>query len=148
MGLLQPGITGFGTSAAVPVGDFKRALYAGAKTGGATVTTVRPGEGPTPNFHQADVGLASGPLVVLCNRHVPVVAFANRIDGMEIAHFVPAPPSFAEALAESGFAAAAADELNRRVEPKDLDALSPAERRQAKYWKPKRVGDIVFNWWD
>ena len=32
--LLQPGITGFGTSAAVPVGDFKRALYAGAKTGG------------------------------------------------------------------------------------------------------------------
>jgi len=51
-------------------------------------------------------------------------------------------------LAEAGFAAADADELNRRVEPKDLDALSPAERRQAKYWKPKRVGDIVFNWWD
>ena len=29
-----------------------------------------------------------------------------------------------------------------------LDQLNRAEIKQIAYWKPKRMGDIVFNFWD
>jgi hypothetical protein len=26
--------------------------------------------------------------------------------------------------------------------------LAPAEWKQIDYWKPRTIGDVVFNWWD
>ena len=85
---------------------------------------------------------------MLCNRHVPVVAFADAVGGMEIERFLEAPAEFAAALAECGFVIGDVAELGRRVTSDDLKMLSHTEQDQAKYWKPKRVGDIIFNWWD
>lgn len=67
---------------------------------------------------------------------------------MGIESFSDAPADFVAALAECGFVIGDLAELNRRVTSDDLEMLSPAEQDQAKYWKPKRVGDIIFNWWD
>jgi hypothetical protein len=148
MRLLQIGITGFDATGEVPVRDFKRAVHAAAMSQHARVGTVTPANGVTPNFHRIDVELGSQKLVVLCNRHIPVVAFASGIDEMEIGQFVQASPDFAAALTECGFVMGDAAELRRPVTSADLEALSAAEQRQAKYWKPRRVGDVIFNWWD
>jgi hypothetical protein len=148
MRLLQTGITGFNTSAKVDAANLKRAVYAAAQAAGAKVGEIRLADGATPNFHQIDVDLGGRALVVLCNRHFPVAAFTERVDGMEIERFSDAPDGFAAALAEYEFVIGDVAELNRRVTGDDLKMLSPAEQHEAKYWKPKRVGDIIFNWWD
>jgi len=148
MRLLQTGITGFDSTTQVPAAQLKRAVYAAAQAAGAKVGEVRPAAGVTPNFHQVDVDFGSRTLVVLCNRHVPVVAFADQVDGMEIERFLGAPVDFAATMVASGFDVGDVAELNRRVTSGDLKMLSPTEQDQAKYWKPERVGDIIFNWWD
>jgi hypothetical protein len=148
MGLLHNGITGFDNAGEVPASQLKRAVYAAAQATGAKVGDTKLADGVTPNFHEVNVECGSQAFAVLCNRHLPVVAFAERIDDMEIDRFADAPADFAAAFAECGFVIGDAAELNRRVTSADLEMLSPAERRQAKYWKPERVGDIIFNWWD
>ena len=85
---------------------------------------------------------------MLCNRYAPIAAFAECVEGMQIGQFLDAPIAFLRALTEFGVVIGEAAELNRRVTKADLDVLSDAERHEAKYWKPKRVGDIIFNWWD
>lgn len=148
MRLLQTGITGFDGSAEVPIANLKRAVYAAAQAAGAKVGEVRPADGVTPNFHQLDADFGSRKLVVLCNRHIPIVAFADRLDGMEIERFVEVPADFAAGLATCGFVIGDVAELNRPVGSSDLETLSPAEQREVKYWEPKRIGDVIFNWWD
>jgi hypothetical protein len=148
MSLLQTGITGFNTSAEVSAANITRGVYATAQAAGAKVGEIKPADGVTPNFHQIDVDLGGRALVVLCNRYLPVVALTERVDGMEIEQFSEAPDDFAAALAEYGFVIGDVADLNRRVTSDDLKMLSPAEQHEAKYWKPKRVGDIIFNWWD
>lgn len=148
MPLLQTGITGFDSNTRVPASDVKRAVYAAAQAGRATVGEVTPADGVTPNFHRVGVAFGKRKLVVLFNRHARVVAFADRVGEMEIGRFSEAPADFAAALAGCGFVIGDVAELNRRLTSCDLEALSPAERLQTNYWKPKRIGDIIFNWWD
>ena len=140
MRLLRTGITGFNSSREVAAADLKRAVYAAAQAAGAKVVGVRLADGVAPNFHQIDVEFGSRVLVVLCNRHAPVVGFADRIDGTAIECFTEALSDFASALALRGFVVADAAELNRRPMRDDLKMLSAAEQDLAKYWKPERVG--------
>lgn len=150
MRLLQTGITGFNSSGNVPAANFKRAVYAAAQVADAQVGEVRPANGITRNFYQIDVDFKCGTrkFVVLCNRHVPVVAVADQFDGIKVECFLKAPAEFAVALTDCGFVIGDVGELNRLVTSDDLKVLSPAEQAQAKYWNPERIGDIVFNWWD
>ena len=32
--------------------------------------------------------------------------------------------------------------------PESCKQLAEAELEQAKYWRPRRVGDLLFNFWD
>ncbi|WP_110514450.1 hypothetical protein [Herpetosiphon llansteffanensis] len=38
--------------------------------------------------------------------------------------------------------------LNHRVEEAWLSNLAPVEVREIRVWKPQRMGDILFNYWD
>ena len=40
------------------------------------------------------------------------------------------------------------DFLNQPVTMEITEALSPAERSEMLYWKPKKIGDVIFNSWD
>lgn len=148
MRLLQSGITGFGATAEVPTSRIKGAVYTAALTIGAKVGDIRPADGVTPSFHQIDIQFGSRAFVVLCNRHVPIVAFAERAEGLKIERFLEAPADFAAALSDCGFVIGPIAELNRVLTDDDLQCLSSSEQKQANYWKPERVGDIIFNWWD
>jgi len=147
MPLLRPGIAGFNTETVVAFREFKRAVYDAAYLTNAAVIATAAADGVTPNFHQADINIQDRELSILCNGNFPLVAFFER----PILNSCLKPidePSFAKAMCESGFELASVAELQSQVELKDLALLSEAERKQAQYWKPKCVADILFNWWD
>lgn len=89
-------------------------------------------------------------MAVLLNCHFPVVGFA-------------APPAEGDSgplrfingggLAEVFRATGEYDVTNRAelehpIGEEELAPLAPAEMEQVEYWRPARVGDVVFNFWD
>ncbi len=145
--MLRRGITGFDAEAVVEFAAFKRAVYEAALATGSTVIAVVQGNEVTPNFHRADVDVRERELSVICNRNYPVVAMVER--PIEMSGVRPIDlPELVEPLRQRGFEVASAAELERPLEASDLALLSPAEQNEAKYWKPRRVADVVFNWWD
>src|SRR4051812_38227284 len=144
--LLRPGVTGFGAQGEVNVAVFKRAIYAASLKMGASVLAVVAAESITPNFHRADIRFGAYEFCVVCNRAVPIIAFAKRPIAPEVQPIAVA--EFADPIRSLGFEIGTAAELSRLIEMTDLQMLSDDERKQAQYWKPKRIGQIVFNWWD
>lgn len=53
-----------------------------------------------------------------------------------------------EFRATGGYEVLSREELERSIHPNDLQQLLTAEIEQAKYWRPRRIGDVVFNFWD
>lgn len=102
------------------------------------------------NFVMAVIELADGPIAVLLNCHFPVVGFAipARDGDTRSLQFVDCE-GLANLLNKIGeYEVLSRDELEKAVSPDDLQRLLPAEIDQAHYWKPRRVGDVVFNFWD
>jgi hypothetical protein len=52
----------------------------------------------------------------------------------------------AGALAEYNIIPAAT--LNAPPNEEALALLSDAEHKDIRYWRPSRLGDVIFNWWD
>ena len=147
MSLLRQGITGFDVQSTVDFRAFKKAVFAAAQATDATVISIVASKCVTPNFHQAELLYARREFGIICNRNFPVVAFVTT----PIAMGAIQPfdfPELAAAISEFGFEVPSASELQRMVESDELEILSKGERHEVKYWKPKRIADVVFNWWD
>ena len=122
-------------------------MYEATRAIGASLVNAVAGEDITPNFHQADVDFRRCEFSVVCNRSFPIVAIVNR--PIEMAGLQPIDvPELATALRSFNFEVASAAELQRPIVDSDLEILSKGELDQVKYWKPKRIADLVFNWWD
>jgi hypothetical protein len=154
---LCEGITGFRQFDDPPLPStdlpsFRSHCWAAARTLGARVAhPFHESGGVAANFATLVVELPTGAVAVLLNLHFPVVAFARP----SVAGGVAGPVEFTDceplalALRRIGaYEVASRIELERPVRSDDFRLLSPAEMRQIKYWKPNRVGDIVFNFWD
>ena len=104
----------------------------------------------TPNFHEALVSWNDGAeaLRVLCNAHHPIVAFASPTahEGDTHLDFVNCPPL--AGLLDAGFELLTKEEACATIDPQATSELSGSELEQMRYWKPGRVGDVVFNYWD
>ena len=104
--------------------------------------------GPGWNYYSVRVEIGETAIRLLLNAATRLVA-ASRDDG--VARIGPlefvdleAPESFRSA----GFVVPTAEDLLKPLVSADLLHLSPAERRSIEYFRPDRVGDIVFNWFD
>lgn len=158
--VLPRGVTGFlgrrgeerGT---VDLKAFKQACFATARSVRAKVAEVRGAgsDGMARSCHHARLRLDQGPtpaILVLCNAHAPLVAFADP------AHHVAASPVFVDArnLAERlgqvavDFRMLSVADLEQPVRPNAIAELNDAELQQVRYWRPSRIGDVVFNHWD
>lgn len=88
---------------------------------------------------------------VLCNGVHPYLAF---IPPSSIGAVLPDPtflsPTHIAALfsAYTEFQPLDADWLNAEVHAELLEDLGSAELKQVTYWKPQRVGEVIFNHWD
>ena len=105
--------------------------------------------GITPNFHYARIDRGSVSTGVLCNAHFRILAccvpFETNVCDRE---FVDDADLTAAMSAYSDYVLLPADSFDKPLEEADLHNLSQAEIAQIRYWRPARVGDAVFNWWD
>lgn len=91
---------------------------------------------------------------ILLNSSYPFVAFASSVQYFDIAFADDSLSSVIDALS-SGFKVLTVSTLSERlVIDKKTHALlsennlNKAELDQILYWKPKTVGDVIFNFWD
>ena len=150
--ILPEGITGFfeaGRDATPPVVDpasFVGACHAAARAESGRVEGFEPA-GVGRNYHRAFLRMRHGAIAVLCNAHFPIIAFAEASDDLPL-RFIEA-----EALApriEEVMPCEIASRSSLEAHP-DAEAvanLNAVEREQIRYWKPRRLGEIIFNFWD
>ena len=149
---LPKGVTGFDAPEdGVSVKRFTVACHAAVRQIGGRVLQVRPAyEQVTPNFHEALMTLRGRPetVRVLCNAHYPIVAFTIPAagEGDVCLKFMDCP-ELADLL-RAEFAILTRQEACAGVADDLVGQLSDDELRQVRYWRPQRIGDVVFNYWD
>ncbi|MEU1375084.1 hypothetical protein ABZ442_15650 [Streptomyces triculaminicus] len=99
------------------------------------------------NFHSATISDRDGPHVALFHAHYPLIAFVRDRQYWYTDEF-QAPPAWAPALTDFGFAVLGAMQLLSPLAESDISALSAAEWRQIKHWRPATLGAALFNSWD
>jgi hypothetical protein len=154
--ILPKGITGFGENGDQPsllsdMKPFLTACYdAARRLGGNVVASEIAYSRQTNNFAVVTVTIPGRTFAALLNAHYPIVGFAEPIPAhQQDIRFMDAP-AFAEALVASGnFEVLSKDDLESPVTPDTVDGLAEAELTQVRYWKPQRLGEIIFTFsWD
>ncbi|HZT80161.1 MAG TPA: hypothetical protein VFA26_08065 [Gemmataceae bacterium] len=149
---LPRGITGFWAvgEQAPPASDtraFRGHCHEVARRLGGGVLSVE--EPSHRNFTVGTVATAAGSVAVLLNARYPFIGFAEPPRKGEVFLQFRDSSALAEVLREFGvYEVLPASELERRPTPDDLGALSEAELELVAYWRPQRVGDLIFNYWD
>jgi len=152
---------------------FRKIVHAAARqAGGRVVDIIEPGV--TPNFLAARIEIGPAPCYVLCS-HADDWAFAEAIEPpLAPLRFIDCP-AIADALQSLfGLTPFTRAELSKSFDqtspppqagdgpgergssstsqPVALNALFATRRtfseHDLRYWKPRTLGDALFNWWD
>ncbi|GGF90603.1 hypothetical protein [Paenibacillus abyssi] len=106
------------------------------------------------NFYKAELGLEDGSTFILLNCSYPFVAFASTVQYFDIEYVEDSLSSVVDAFS-NGFRVLSADALNQQLILDERthtllneNSLNKEELNQIFYWKPKTVGDVIFNFWD
>jgi hypothetical protein len=150
--ILPRGITGFFTKGldeappAVNVKTFTRACHSAAQLEGGSAEQIQPASYPR-NYHSAVLRLRDGMVAVLCNAHFPWIAFvaASNDDTHRFLTATALASRFREMMPCEVWDPSL---LEGHPNAESLAQLSTAEREQIRYWRPERLGDIIFNAWD
>jgi hypothetical protein len=151
---LTRGITGFRRfdEPALPTCDlraFRGFCHSVARTVGGRVLSVEAPVAGAANFARVVLELPDAPVAVVLNSHHPVVAFvAPPFDNETELRFVAAP-ALSDLFQRSGTYTVLTDsEARGPVTAEARRLLAPAELEQLRYWRPRCVGEVVFNHWD
>jgi hypothetical protein len=149
---LPRGITGFRdrneNATRVDPAEFKAACYVVAREAGGSVATFDD-DLLARNYYRAAAQLRGQSLSIACNAFQPWVVIAAPISqGQLHLHFLDAqlPSRLIAELTE--FRPLDASWLAGELTSQLLSELGPAELEQIAYWKPSRIGDVIFNSWD
>lgn len=101
------------------------------------------------NFHKALFHFQEKDICLVMNKHYPLLAFANTADSVKV-DFINFPAG--NSSISEDFKVLPKEKLETPV-PKNPDelrnsGLNKGEIEQIKYWKPERLGEVVFNFWD
>jgi hypothetical protein len=101
------------------------------------------------NYAMACLGFSDSTVAVLLNAAHPLVAFAKvPADGQVTFEYVDCP-KLAVAFREQGeYTVASSEELNQPLLSDMCGDHTPTELRRVRYFRPARVGDVIFNFWD
>lgn len=146
--ILPKGITGFGgvDTAPPPHLDekaFCQMCYFIAMENGGTVTELDTDTYPR-NFYSAKLSRYDDAVFILQNIHCPYIAFARR-DNFD-RFILTSRPEWLQ-LSEGSGRFLSPDELNQDWRGL-CEELSLEELGQIRYWKPRTVGETIFNTWD
>jgi hypothetical protein len=153
--LLLNGISGFVINALPEVytSQFKKLCHSFANlTHGKFVSFELPHV--SQNFYKAVLEFNEGMIFILLNSSYPIVAFASSVEYFNIL-FIDHPHSNFIKTFSDVFTVATVNELLERLEMDDRtqtvlndNNLNKSELSRIFYWKPKTVGEVVFNFWD
>ncbi|CEG27209.1 hypothetical protein [Bacillus sp. B-jedd] len=97
------------------------------------------------NFFNIEVNIQDRLFHILLNEHYPLLAFASDVTFAQI-NFIDEP--LLSELFSSSYNVLKAEDLNNPLFVDQINNLNKAEVAQIKYWKPQRIGDVIFNFWD
>ena len=145
---LPRGITGFCMSGDPPlpatdIVAFKALAYAAARLLNASVVRCDTTPDPARSFHIITLQTRETRYSLLGHTIHPVVAW-TLADAMRFIDM----PALVECAHEFGFQTYPAAFLDTPLDPAYLTNLAPVERREIKSWRPQRMGDVIFNFWD
>jgi hypothetical protein len=121
---------------------FRKIVHEAARqAGGRMVDIIEPGV--TPNFLAARIEVGPAPCYVLCS-HADDWAFAEAIEPpLAPLRFIDCP-TIADAL-QSLFGLTP---FTQAVMQAPFSARPGLSESDLSYWKPRTLGDALFNWWD
>ncbi|QVQ52686.1 hypothetical protein J4H86_02310 [Spiractinospora alimapuensis] len=132
---------------------FRRACHTAARRTGGRVDEFRLSLGVTPNFHQGVIAYRESTVAVVCRRDSPTLAVAEPRP-IDLAGGVRESgplafletPTLATVLAEMpGFRVLLPSELKG---PFDATAWPDIDPQDVTYWRPRDLGEALFNYWD
>ena len=155
---LQRGITGIHGRNDPPtepqfsdVRAFRSHCHLAARKVGARLRTI---QGYTEaarvcNYAIARFEFPDSTVAVLLNAVHSVVAFAKwPAEGQGAFEYID-HPRLADAFQALGdYVIAPSEELNRPLVREMCKDLAPTEKKRVRYFRPSRVGDVIFNYWD
>jgi hypothetical protein len=101
------------------------------------------------NYAIARFEFSDSTIAVLLNAVHPILAFARwPAEGQVAIEFVDCPKLAEVFQTLGGYETAASEELNQPLVRKMCKHLTPTEQRRVRYFRPRRVGDVIFNYWD
>lgn len=130
---------------------FHSHCYHAARVTGAKVQAIRdPHEGGSPsNYSMAHFQFSDTVVAVLVNRIRPIIAFAKwPVGGQIIFEYIDCPILADAFLSVGEYTIATSEELDRPLLREMCSELSPWEQEQVRYFRPRRVGEVIFNYWD
>lgn len=152
--ILPNGITGFYDKETnqPPYVDgkrFKQECYRIVTHHGGKVLDFNEPEYPK-NFYDVEVQVVRKHIHLLLNEHYPYLAFALKVNMGDIV-FIEIPELFKEINLQ--YKVMGVKELNERLifdsqSSRRKYDLNRAELEQIFFWKPDRVADVIFNYWD
>ena len=130
---------------AVPAGvaEFSGLVHEAARRAGGTVTRWCEPD-VTPNFYAAYVEYRDHrPAVAVLYSHAGDVALATDHEQQPVQFADDA--ALTSVLAESNLHVRGSAELKRPFRAEDWPLL---DVRDVRYWRPRTIGEALFNWWD
>ncbi|APZ92692.1 hypothetical protein [Fuerstiella marisgermanici] len=100
------------------------------------------------NFADALLQLGDDRIVVLVNCFHPLVAFAAEGKVGDTPDFCDHADLARAFSAHADFTVLSVATFEQLPTTDMLADLAPAEIEQFNYWKPSRLGDVIFNYWD
>ncbi|OPH51910.1 hypothetical protein BC351_34425 [Paenibacillus ferrarius] len=153
--LLLNGITGIHVDALPEVDSlqFKRLCYSLANYSNGKILSFEEPHA-SQNFYKIELGLHNESIFILLNCLYPFLAFASSVQYFKI-EFIDHSLSNIVSGFNEGFRVLSAIETNQQFELDERthnllteNNLNEAEINEILYWKPKTVGDVIFNFWD
>lgn len=153
--ILRRGITGFRHVDDEPLPETDRQAFhrhcheVARRVKGRVVAGVSPLKEVEHNFAYRVIATPSGQVAVLLNAHYPIIAFAAPLLAGDMVHRFMDCSALAEAFRSvEVYEVMGSADLEAPADPHALRELLPVELEQVEYWRPRRVGDLIFNFWD
>jgi hypothetical protein len=151
---LPRGVTGFRSQSDsflpnVDLRAFRQHCVAAARELNGSVLEMPPPETRVANFAAALIHLPFAHVTALINCHFPFLAFADPTqDGETVLTFRDCP-KLADAISRLGsYTVLTCDQLTQALTEECWRNLAAVEKDQIRYWKPARIGDVIYNFWD
>jgi hypothetical protein len=152
---LPQGVTGFRSGKhALSVQEtdlrtFRGHCYSAARALAGTVLGFAAPYSYSNNFAVGSLDVKPVPVAILLNAHFPLIGFAEPPAIGELALRFVDTPALVEMFRSFGvYQVLDRAALEQPLTPEAVAELAKAELAQFKYWRPKRVGDVIFNCWD